>query len=245
MASFHHRIKSGKKGSAAEHFAYITRQGKYAGRGDLIASGYGGMPPCANDNPELFWKMGDEYDRANGSVYREHEVALPSELTTDQLLDFVNDFNRKIVGSKPHQFAVHAPNSSLEGETNTHLHLMFSDRVHDGIDRSLKQFFSRYNPKHPEKGGCRKQSGGKTRKELRDEVIEIRRKSAELQNAALEKYGHAERVDHRSLRQRGIERGPERHLGQARIRKMSAADKDTYIDQRRKTRLPPDDEVNR
>jgi len=70
--------------------------------------------------------------------------------------------------------------------------------------------------------------------ELRDEVIATRRKSAELQNAALAKYGHAERVDHRTLKLRDIERKPERHLGQARIRKMSTADKEAYVQERRK-----------
>ena len=69
---------------------------------------------------------------------------------------------------------------------------------------------------------------------LRDEVIAIRKKSAELQNAALAKHGHAERVDHRTLKLRGIERNPERHLGQARVRNMSASDKDMYVEARRK-----------
>jgi hypothetical protein len=234
MASFHHRIKSGKKGSAAEHAAYISRHGKYDKHEDLVASGYGNMPPWAKDDPELFWKMGDQYERANGAVYREHEIALPSELTSDQLLELVNELVPPLIGDKPHQYAVHQPTSSLEGLANTHLHLMYSDRKPDGVDRSPEQTFSRYNPTHPERGGCRKESGGKNRMELRNQVIETRRKSAELQNAALKKYGHEERVDHRSLKQRGIDRKPERHLGQARIRKMSAADKKAYVQERRK-----------
>ena len=234
MASFHHRIKSGKKGSAAEHAAYISRHGKHDKHEDLVASGYGNMPPWAKDDPDLFWKKADIYERSNGAVYREHEVALPSELTADQLLELVRHLVSELVRGKPHQYGVHRPSSSLEDLANTHLHLMFSDRTPDGVDRSPKQTFSRYNSTHPEKGGCKKDSGGKNRMELRDEVIETRRKSAELQNAALEKYGHEVRVDHRSLRQRGIERRPERHLGQACIRKMSAADKEAYVQERRK-----------
>lgn len=234
MASFHHQIKSGKKGTAAEHAAYNTRQGKYEKRGDLVVTRHGNMPPWAKDDPFFFWKEGDKHERSNGSVYREYEIALPSELTTDQQLLLVDDLVRELVGQKPFQLAVHAPQSSLEGEINTHLHLMFSDRMPDGIDRSPEQTFRRFNAKHPEQGGRRKESGGKNRMEIRDEVIAIKRKSAELQNAALAKYGHAERVDHRSLKQQGIERKPERHLGQSRIRKMSATDRAAYVQERRK-----------
>ncbi|WP_171338799.1 MobA/MobL family protein, partial [Acinetobacter nosocomialis] len=45
------------------------------------------------------------------------------------------------------------------------------------------------------------------------ELVELRERFANLQNAYLEKYGHADRVDHRSLADQGIERSPEKHLG--------------------------------
>ncbi|MDR6202501.1 MobA/MobL family protein [Paraburkholderia graminis] len=229
MASFHHTIKSGKKGSAANHATYITRQGKYSQRDDLVCAGCGNMPMWAQDNPSAFWRAGDKHERANGAVYREHEIALPDELTRLQQEKLVEDLVESLVGDKPYQFAVHAPKSALEGRPNTHLHLMFSDRMHDGIERSPQQTFSRYNAQNPEQGGCRKDSGGKNRLALRDEVIEIRRKCAEIQNAALEKHGHATRVDHRTLKQQGIGRPPERHLGPTRISNMSSEDKAQYI----------------
>jgi len=229
MASFHHRIKSGKKGSAVEHAAYITRQGKYGEREDLIFAETGNMPTWAEGNPSVFWKAGDKYERANGAVYREHEVALPDELTREQQKELAANLVTALVGDKPYQCAIHAPNSSLEGKSNTHLHLMFSDRVDDGVERSPAQTFSRYNAKAPDQGGRKKDSGGKNRLMLRDEVIETRRKCAELQNTALAKYGHSERVDHRTLKEQGINRTPERHLGQARIRQMSEDDKEWYV----------------
>lgn len=229
MASFHHTIKSGKKGTAANHAAYITRQGKYSKKEDLICAGYGNMPSWAQDNPAAFWKAGDKYERANGAVYREHEIALPVELTPEQHKELVAAMIPAMVGDKPYEFAMHAPASSLEGRTNTHLHLMFSDRMQDGIERSPEQTFSRHNAKQPENGGCKKDSGGKNRLELRDEVIKTRKTCAELQNAVLKKYGHAARVDHRSLEAQGINRTPERHLGPARINQMSDKDKMRYV----------------
>ncbi|CAJ4414409.1 DNA strand transferase [Burkholderia pseudomallei] len=233
MASFHHCLKSGKKGTAANHAAYITRQGKYSHREDLVCTGHGNMPAWAKDNPALFWKAGDKHERANGAVYREHEIALPCELTREQQMELVAELIPAMVGDKPHQFAVHAPKSSIEGSTNTHLHLMLSDRMQDGVERSPEQTFRRYNAKQPERGGCKKDSGGKNRLALRDELIQKRKVCADLQNAALQKYGHATRVDHRSLREQGIERAPEPHLGPARIQDMSEEDKARVVEARR------------
>lgn len=229
MASFHHTIKSGKKGTAANHATYITRQGKHSQREDLICTGHGNMPAWAQNSPSAFWRAGDKYERANGAVYREHEIALPDELTREQQQELANDLVKSLVGNKPYQFAMHAPKSALEGTSNTHLHLMFSDRMDDGVERSAQQTFRRYNAANPEQGGCRKDSGGKNRLALRDEVIEIRKKCAELQNAALKKYGHTARVDHRTLKEQGVERQPERHLGPARISNMSPEDKAQYV----------------
>jgi len=233
MSSFHHTIKSGKKGSAADHAAYITRQGKYSDRNDLIFTEHGNMPYWAKDNPRLFWKTGDSNERLNGAVYREHEFTLPNELTPAQQIALAVHIKSALIGDdKPYQLAVHAPVSSLEGIRNTHVHLMFSDRLDDGIERSAQQIFRRYNAQNPECGGRKKDSGGKNRLALRDEVIETRRKCAQLQNETLARYGHTASVDHRSLRDQGIEREPERHLGQARIQSMSAENRAQYVTDR-------------
>ncbi|MBB0025883.1 MobA/MobL family protein [Ralstonia pickettii] len=232
MASFHHRIKSGKKGTAAGHADYITRKGKHSRREDLIDEGHGNMPEWVGDTPSLYWKTGDKHERENGAVYREHVIALPNELTNEQQKALVDDLIKGLVGTRPYEYAVHAPDASLEDATNTHVHVMFSDRMPDGINRSPEQTFSRYNAEHPERGGRRKGSGGKNRLALRDEVIAMRKTCADLQNAALEKAGHSARVDHRSLKAQGIDRKPERHLGPARIRNMSTEDKERYVTNR-------------
>ncbi|MDO9420324.1 MAG: MobA/MobL family protein [Herminiimonas sp.] len=231
MASFHHCIKSGKKGTAADHAAYIGRKGKYNQREDLIVEGHGNMPEWANSNPYAFWRAGDKHERANGAVYREHEIALPSELTLEQNLDLVKDIIETLIGDKPYQYAVHAPCSSIEGATNTHVHLMFSDRLQDDIDRP--PLFKRYNAKQPENGGCKKDSGGKSRILLRKELIQTRKNCADLQNAMLESHGHTSRVDHRTLKAQGINRLPEYHLGSTRIQALSADDKADIVNARK------------
>lgn len=233
MASFHHCVKSGKKGSAAGHGRYIMREGeKYDDREDLIAAGYGNMPAWARNNPSAFWKASDKHERTNGAAYREHEIALPCEFTRDQQINLAIRLVSELAGNKPFQYAIHGPHASLGNGTNTHMHLMYSDRMDDGIDRSPEQTFRRYNPQHPERGGRRKDSGGRNGMQLRDELIATRKKCADLQNAALAEYGHEARVDHRTLKAQGIDRPPERHLGPARIRTLSLEEREQYVARR-------------
>lgn len=187
------------------------------------------MPAWATSDPKQFWKAADKHERANGAVYREHEIALPDELTQEQQRTLVIDLVTNLVGDKTYQYAVHGPKSSLEGATNTHLHLMFSDRLPDGLSRPPERMFSRYNAEDPSLGGCRKDGGGRSRLKVRDDLISTRKLIADRQNAALEKYGYDARVDHRSLKEQGIDRKPERHLGPARIKRMSAHAKAEYV----------------
>lgn len=229
MASFHHCLKSGKKGKAAAHAAYITRSGKHRDRDDVVCTGHGNMPEWTGNDPIAFWRAGDKYERKNAAVYREHVCAVPNELTRQQQIELVQVMVQEMVGQKPYQFAVHAPTSALEGRENVHVHLMFSDRMADGIERPPEQMFKRFNAANPELGGRRKDSGGKNRLELRDRLIAMRRKCAELQNAALEQYGHSSRVDHRTLKAQGKGTEPERHLGPARVREMTPQDKEVHV----------------
>lgn len=229
MASFHFRIKSGKKGNAAEHAAYIARQGKHRIREDLVLLESHNMPKWAEQDNGIFWRAADRNERKNGAVYRELEIALPGELSHPQQVELSRELANALVGAKPYVIAMHCPSSSLAGVQNAHIHVMYSDRVPDQVERSPDNMFRRYNANEPEKGGCRKASGGKTSIELRDELIAMRRVCADLQNAALAKHGHAVRVDPRSLKQQGLDRQPERHLGPSKIKRMSKAAKDEFV----------------
>ena len=232
MASYHHQVSSGKKGSALRHALYIARQGQFGDRDDLVSVEYGNLPSWSPDDPFRFFAAGDKYERANGAVYREHVIALPSELNDEQRNDLVDQLIQEIAGCAPHLSAVHRNKSSLEGVDNLHLHLMTSDRVDDGIERSPEKYHMRANAPHPELGGCKKRSGGRSPWELGVELAQIKKRSAELQNEALRKAGVDARVDHRSLKEQGIDRMPERHQGQARIRSMSAEERKAYVDAR-------------
>ena len=228
MASYHLTAKIGAKGKAASHAAYISREGKYSGREryeDLEATGYGNMPKWAEHAPANFWIAADEYERANGSAYREIEVALPRELTPDERRGLVEDFVRRELGDQHvYQWAIHTPKAALEKGEQPHAHIMYSERRLDGIERDPDQFFKRYNAKNPEKGGAQKASGGKARGEMKQELLELRERWADVQNIHLQLNGHDVRVDHRSLKDQGLDREPEKHLGGVGVRSLAPRD---------------------
>lgn len=231
MASFHISVKSGKPGSAANHAAYIAREGKHGKNGghyDLVTKEHGNLPEWTDGDPLKFWKTADVSERINGAVYREFEVALPMELPIRENIDLVHEFIAMEIGDKPFQFAIHMPMAALGKVEQPHAHIMFSDRKPDGIERAAEQHFKRYNPYKPELGGCKKDSGGKEKGVLKAEIVKTREVWAELQNKYLIKNGYDARVDHRSNRDRGIKHEPEQHLGHVAIAKMSQDERDTY-----------------
>lgn len=236
MASYHLTAKIGAKGKAAAHAAYISREGKYSGREryeDLEATAAGNMPKWAEHEPTNFWNAADEYERANGSAYREIEVALPRELNPAQRRELIEDFVRRELGEQHvYQWAIHNPMAALEKGEQPHAHIMYSERRLDGIERAPDQFFKRYNAKNPERGGAQKASGGKARGALKDELVATRQRWAEIQNEHLERHGHEARVDHRTLEAQGINRGPEKHLGGHGVRALGAKDITALLERR-------------
>jgi len=223
MASYHLSVKTGGKGSASPHADYISREGKYAREkdSDLEHKESGNMPAWAAHKPSEFWKAADTFERANGCTYREIEIALPRELKPEQRLELVRDFVRQEIGDRhAYQFAIHNPKAAIAGGEQPHAHIMFSERLNDGIHRDPEQYFKRANSKMPERGGAKKVRFGETPIERKEHLVAQRERWANLQNKHLERYQHADRVDARSLKARGIEREPERHLGAGQIQQF-------------------------
>ena len=227
MASYHLSVKVGAKGKALAHAQYIEREGEYQVKHQekLEAVEHGNMPKWAQAHPNLFWQCADEFERKNGAAYREIEIALPRELTAQQRKDLVQIFVEQELGDQhAYTWAIHRPKASIEGGEQPHAHIMYSERIQDGIERGADQFFKRYNPKHPGHGGCQKSNTTKSAEQRKTELVELRERFAELQNAFLEEYGHTDRVDHRSLADQGIQRTPEKHLGWIDSQKQTAKD---------------------
>ncbi|HAT1583545.1 TPA: MobA/MobL family protein [Raoultella ornithinolytica] len=235
MASYHLSVKTGGKGSASPHADYIAREGKYTREkdSDLEHKESGNMPAWAAHKPAEFWRAADTSERANGCTYREIEIALPRELKPEQRLELVRDFVRQEIGDRhAYQFAIHNPKASIAGGEQPHAHIMFSERLNDGIARDPEQYFKRANSKAPELGGAKKVRFGETPTERKAYLVAQRERWADLQNQYLERYQHADRVDARSLKAQGIEREPELHLGAGQVRRFDTEQLQAILESR-------------
>jgi len=200
--------------SASAHTDYLTREGRYTHRAqELEQTWSGNLPAWAGQSAKEFWDAADIYERANGRTYTEIVIALPRELSKEERREVVNEFIEKEIGDRfPYTAAIHNPRA-LDGGEQPHVHVMFSLREQDGIERSKEQFFKRANDRDPSRGGAKKSREWSKDDPANDRVNDIRARWETLANRALEKAGRAERIDRRSLKEQGIEREPEPKMG--------------------------------
>lgn len=90
---------------------------------------------------------------------------------------------------------------------------MMSQRVNDGIERTPEQYFRRYNAVYPEREvrkGFRKPDSHSAKRA----VAELRKRWEVKHNEHMRKHGFERGfIDCRTLKEQGIERRPEVHLG--------------------------------
>ena len=201
MAVYHLKMSVGSRAGSQSALAkseYIEREGRYErDREELEHRESENMPEWAEDDPRSYWAAADEYERANGRLYREVQFALPKELDEAGRRELASGFSRRLTEGEqlPYTLAIHR--GGPDGE-NPHAHLVFSERSNDGIERTAEQWFKRYNAKEPEKGGARK-----SRVAVPRAWLEQTRKAWEQEaNKALRRAGRGERIDHRSLAER-------------------------------------------
>ena len=128
--------------------------------------------------------------RKDAQLSREFILAIPRELTAQQQMELAVGWAQKELVSKGMvaEVSLHNPKDGK----NPHVHIQCTMRTIDG------EHFSAKKPR-----------------EWNDKalLIEQRESWAKAANAALEKAGRPERVDHRSLKDRGIDRIPEPKIG--------------------------------
>ena len=155
MAIFHLSFSNGKVGKGLAHFKYIMGEDRYSYKENEVIYEKHNMPP--HISVEDFWQSADAYERANGRVYKEIRIALPNGFSKKENQDLLNKFLGKELGNNFYYSAVIHDKSSSEDEIrNVHAHIMICPRKIDGIERDIKQFFSRYNSKNIEEGGALK-----------------------------------------------------------------------------------------
>lgn len=198
--------KPSKNSSAKSRFHYISRTQNFENHKENIAEKLeftqsGNMPHFAQNKPDEFWNAADIYERKNGRVCSSLVVALPKELSSAQRIELTEQFIAEFADRYqfPYSCAIHNHEGSLGGQEQPHLHLMYSERSVDEIERTPEQFFKRYHPKNPHKGGAQKLTAdvlgfGKSQLTL------FRQKTEELINERLERYAPTKTLEIRGLK---------------------------------------------
>ena len=148
-------------------------------------------PDWVRDRSELWNRVEEAERRKDSQVAREVRVALPSELSHDERVELVRAFAREqfVDRGMVADVALHAPGREGD-ERNHHAHILLTTRALDAEG-----------------------FGAKERDWNKVEVLEGWREAwARESNAALERCGALERVDHRTLvaqREEALERASE------------------------------------
>lgn len=131
------------KVSASSQYDYITRNGKYRGKDDLIECGSENMPDWAQRSPRRFWSTADRYEINKKVPTTDKEkkylrskcksliIALPKEMTDEQLKIYTKKVLRKMFPGHAYTYAIHRPRhgGKLTGIDNPHVHVMLCTRL--------------------------------------------------------------------------------------------------------------------
>lgn len=190
-----------KATTAKNRFHYITRTSHFKNYKECASEKIefvksGNMPSFAEGKPAEFWQAADVYERSNGRTCSSLVVAFPKELDQAQRIELAEQFIAEFADRYRYPFtcAIHNHAGLIAGIEQPHLHFMYSERHVDDIERTAEQFFKRYNPIQPEKGGAQKLTAdvlgmGKAQLQL------YRQKTEELINANLSKYAPTKMVE--------------------------------------------------
>lgn len=153
--------------------------------------------PAWAQNRERLWNAAELAEKRKDScVAREYEVALPHELSPAERRQLVLEFAKDMANKEgcAVDVAIHAPGK--EGDhRNHHAHILRTTRKvgPDGLTDKLDS----------EKSG----------RDRKADLEAVRARWADMCNAYLREKKIEARVDHRSLKDQGIDREPTSHLG--------------------------------
>ncbi len=226
MATFHLRIKNdtkstGKKVSAKRHVEYIlreegnahadyiNREGAHSNKDDCVFKG-NQLPKWAKGSPQKFFSAATRYADKGNRRYKEIELSLPNELTLEQNRSIVDQFIANHLANHYYAYAMHDKKGELSGERTPHVHIMFSERLIDDVEKiqerpACKYFRRAAKPLKGEQVASferRREHGAPKDPKWHDKkyLYEIREDFARIQNEVLAKNGFSIHVDHRTLK---------------------------------------------
>jgi len=162
----------------------------------------GTSPSWATDRSQL-WNAAELAEkRINSTVAREFELGVPKEFTREQGIELVRDFTEQLVEKHGFaaEYAIHKDNrykwdGTEKNFVGYHGHVLCTTRrlTSDGLGNKTRELDGM-------------QAG-------RENIEYWRERWAVTVNRHLELVGSSQRIDHRCLKEQGIDREPSQHLG--------------------------------
>ena len=215
MATYHLRVKDDIKRSGSKvspirhadyilreegqaHADYINREGAQSDKNDCVFKG-SQLPKWAKGSPQKFFSATTRYEDKGNCRYKEIELSLPNELSLEQNRAIVDRFLANHLANHYYAYAIHEKSGELSGEKHPHVHIMFSERLIDDVERinerpACKYFRRAAKPLRGEQVASferRREHGAPKDKKWHSKKY--------FHEMRLAKNGFSIRVDHRSL----------------------------------------------
>jgi ATP-dependent exoDNAse (exonuclease V) alpha subunit len=169
-----------------------------------------GSPDWAKEREKL-WNAAELAEKRKDSrVAREYEIAIPKELSKEEGIELVREFGKELSDryGVAVDIAVHKDHEKdwqgkEKGFDSYHAHLLSTTRLLGKEGLGEKAALELSDSKRQSLGLCKGS----------EEIETVRKMWEKTANRSLERSGHRERIDCRSLKEQGIEREPTKHLG--------------------------------
>lgn len=177
--------------------------------------------PKEYQDRQTLWNAVEQIEKSSkAQLAREYEVALPVELSREEQIKLVRDFAKENFGDNGMcvDFSIHD-----KEDGNPHAHIMLTTRPIEqdnswGVKQKKEYILDKNGQKqYDKKKQTYKCKTVKTTNWDSKEFLQRSRESwAEKVNQELEKKSLPQRIDHRSLKEQGVDRVPTIHEGGAR-----------------------------
>lgn len=177
--------------------------------------------PKEYQDRQTLWNAVEQIEKSSkAQLAREYEVALPVELSREEQIKLVRDFAKEnfVDNGMCVDFSIHD-----KEDGNPHAHIMLTTRPIEqdnswGVKQKKEYILDKNGQKqYDKKKQTYKCKTVKTTKWDSKEFLQRSRESwAEKINQELEKKSLPQRIDHRSLKEQGVDRVPTIHEGGAR-----------------------------
>lgn len=151
MATYHLRVKNDTKTNggkvsakrhadyilredAKAHADYINREGAQSDCNDCVYKG-SQLPTWAKGSAQKFFSAATRYEDKGNRRYKEIELSLPNELTLEQNRQIVDSFIAKHLSNHYYAYAIHEKAGALSSQRHPHVHIMFSERLIDDVEK--------------------------------------------------------------------------------------------------------------